>query len=202
MRAIIFDLDGTFLQSMAVDSEIFDRSIEAILGPVRFRSAYSDYENVTDRGIVEELMTDNGRSPDPYVVDSVRRKFVSELSNHIAGSGPFEEVHGASKFLGRLSAEPDTCVAIATGCWRESALLKLRSSGMALDDVAIATCDDSPSRTEIMRTALARIGGSIDSVTYFGDAVWDVEACQALGWDFVAVGSNLRGLDSYEGFSI
>lgn len=202
MRAIIFDLDGTLLQSMAIDCEIFDQSIEAILGPVRFRDAYGEYRNVTDRGIVEELMIDNGRNPDPDVVDSVRRKFVSELSSHIESSGPFEEVHGASKFLDRLRDEADTRVAIATGCWRESALLKLRSSGIELAEVPIATCDDSPSRTEIMRAALARIGGCADSVTYFGDAEWDVDACQALGWDFIAVGSVLGGLDSYEGISV
>ena len=202
MRAMIFDIDGTLLQSMAVDSEIFDRSIAAILGPVRFRDAYSDYENVTDRGIVEELMTDNGRSPDSDVVGSIRNKFVAELSNHIEISGPFAEIPGASKFLNRLSTEADTRVSIATGCWRETALLKLRTSGIELKNVPIATCDDSPSRTEIMRAALARIGEPVDSITYFGDAQWDVEACQALGWDFVAVGPGLRGLDSYEGFSV
>ena len=202
MRAIIFDLDGTLLQSMAVDCEIFNRSIEAVLGPVRFRDAYNDYENVTDRGIVEELMIDNGRSPNPEIVDSVRSEFVSELSNHIENSGPFAEIQGASEFLYRLSIEADTRMAVATGCWRESALLKLRSSGIELYDAPIATCDDSPSRTEIMRAALARIGGSINSVTFFGDAEWDLEACQALEWNFVAVGPDLRGLESYDGFSI
>ena len=202
MRAIIFDIDGTLLQSMAVDCEIFDRSIEAILGPVRFRDAYNDYENITDRGIVEELMTDNGRSPDSDVVCSIRSKFVSELSNHIEISGPFAEIPGASEFLYRLSIEADTRVSIATGCWRESALLKLESSGIELDNIPIATCDDSPSRAEIMQAALARIGDSFDSITYFGDAQWDVEACQVLGWNFVAVGPDLRGLESYDGFSI
>lgn len=202
MRAIIFDLDGTLLQSMAIDCEIFDRSIEAVLGPVRFRNAYSEYRNVTDRGIVEELMTDNGRSPDPEVVGSVRNEFVRGLSNHIESSGPFAEVHGASEFLNRLHTEADTRVAIATGCWRKSALLKLKSTGIAIENVPIATCDDSPSRTEIMRIALARIGEPVDSVTYFGDAEWDVEACQALEWSFVAVGSDLQGLESYDGFSI
>jgi phosphoglycolate phosphatase-like HAD superfamily hydrolase len=187
---------------MAIDCEIFDRSIEAVLGPVRFRNAYSEYRNVTDRGIVEELMIDNGRSPDPDVVGSVRKEFVSELSNHIESSGAFAEVHGASDFLYRLSTEVDIRVAIATGCWRESALLKLKSSGIAIENVPIATCDDSRSRTEIMRVALAKIGETVSSVTYFGDAEWDVEACQALRWDFVAVGPHLRGLESYEGFSI
>lgn len=202
MRAIIFDLDGTLLQSMAMDCHIFGQSIEAVLGPVQFRDSYRDYKHVTDRGIVEELLTDNGRSPDPKIVDSVRLKFVSELSAHIDSSGPFEEVHGASRFLDSLSTAANTRVAIATGCWRESALLKLRSSSIGLDAIVIATCDDSPSRTEIMRTALARIGESVDSVTYFGDAEWDVQACRTLGWDFVAVGPDLRGLESYDGFCI
>lgn len=202
MRAAIFDLDGTLLESIAVDCEIFERSIEATLGSVRFRDNYNCYDNVTDRGIVEELMTDNGLVPDADVVGSICDLFVSVLRSHIEASGPFAEIRGAAQFLERLCVDEDVRVAIATGCWRESANLKLKSSGIHVADIPIATCDDSPSRTEIMQIALARIGGHFDSVTYFGDAIWDVEACQALGWNFVAVGSDLRGIDSYEGFSL
>ena len=202
MRAIIFDLDGTLLRSMAVDSQIFDESIEAVLGPVRFRDAYNDYENVTDSGIVTELMTDNGLSPDPDTVAAIHSRFINGLSRHIDRAGPFEEVPGAARFLDRLRAEADTHLAIATGCWHESAMLKLQSSGLVLDDIAIASCDDSPLRTDIMQTALKRIGRPVESITYFGDAEWDVEACRKLGWNFVAVGPRLGGLDSYDGYSI
>lgn len=202
MRAIIFDLDGTLLQSMAVDCEIFEQSIKDVLGSVRFRGSYNCYENVTDRGIVEELMTDNGLPPDSNLVESIRSTFVSGLSDHIAKSGPFKEIRGASEFLERLSVDADTRVAIATGCWQDSANLKLKSSGIEIDGIPVATCDDSASRAEIMQIALDRLGGVFDSVTYFGDAQWDVEACQLLGWRLTAVGSELAGIESYEGFTI
>ncbi len=201
MRATIFDIDGTLLQSMAVDSEIFDQSIKAILGSVRFRDNYNCYDNVTDRGIIEELMADNGLSPASDVVGLIRDQYVSELSNHIEASGPFAEVHGAAHFLERLSSDADTRVAIATGGWRDSAMLKLKSSGLSTNVIPVATCDDSASRTEIMQIALASLQGDFDSVTYFGDAQWDAEACRTLGWNFLAVGPDLRGIDSYEGFS-
>ncbi|MDX2410930.1 MAG: HAD hydrolase-like protein [Woeseiaceae bacterium] len=201
MRAIIFDLDGTLLQSMTVDCELFEQSIEAILGPARFRDNYNCYGKVTDRGIVEELMTDNGFTPDADVVNSIRDQFVERLSNYIELSGPFEEVCGASKYIERLSIDEDTRVAIATGCWRDSAALKLRTSGIDVSRIPIASCDDSATRTEIMQIALARMDGRFDSVTYFGDAEWDVDACRTLGWKFVAVGSELRGITSYEGIS-
>ncbi|HNP64268.1 MAG TPA: HAD family hydrolase [Woeseiaceae bacterium] len=202
MRAIIFDLDGTLLQSMAVDCEILERSIAEILGSVRFRDNYNCYDNVTDRGIVEELMVDNGFAPNISTVNAVRDAFVHALSNHIERSGPFIAVRGASQFLGQLCTDANTRVAIATGCWRKSAMLKLESSGLEISGIPIATCDDTASRTEIMQIALGQLGAPFSSVTYFGDALWDVEACEALDWRFVAVGSDLAGIESYEGLLI
>ncbi len=48
-----------------------------------------------------------------------------------------------------------------------------------------------------MRIALSQLGDSFSSVTYYGDGPWDRDASLQLGWNFVAVGSELGGLESY-----
>ena len=49
-----------------------------------------------------------------------------------------------------------------------------------------------------MQVALDSIGENCQSVTYFGDALWDQRACEALGWNFQPVGPGLNGLLSFE----
>ena len=99
--------------------------------------------------------------------------------------------------LQSLNESDAHAVAIATGGWFESAVLKLDSAGLHRPGIPVATADDSWDRTEIMRIALARLGTGFESVTYYGDGPWDRAACEALGWRFVAVGPALGGLDSY-----
>ena len=64
-------------------------------------------------------------------------------------------------------------------------------------DFPLATSDDAFDRAEIMRIALSSLGTTFDSVSYYGDGPWDRDACDKLGWNFVAVGSALGGLTSY-----
>jgi beta-phosphoglucomutase-like phosphatase (HAD superfamily) len=96
-----------------------------------------------------------------------------------------------------LQQRQDVRIAYATGAWRASAELKLSSAGFPLRGIPLASSDDHQDRKHIMLHALAQLGGSIESVTYFGDAIWDREATLALGWEFVAVGEKLRGISDY-----
>ena len=67
MNAVIFDIDGTLVQSAKVDDELYRQSITSVFGQVQFRPSSSDYEFVTDSGILSQLLDDNGLSdiPDP-----------------------------------------------------------------------------------------------------------------------------------------
>ena len=201
-QAILFDIDGTLIESMAVDTELYFSSIIEVLGPVRIRGRLGDYEHVTDSGILKQVLDDNGRAPDDAVAAAVKSVFVEKVAKHIETEGSFRTIDGAIEFVARVRASDDREVAIATGGWRESALLKLESAGFDVDGIPLASGDDSPSRTEIMRTALARIGDDFESVTYFGDAGWDERACRSLGWNFVAVGPGLGGIETYTGLSL
>ena len=181
---------------MSVDTKLYFDSIREVLGPVSIRNL-SEFEHVTDSGILAQVLDDNGYAVDSEVAAQVKALFVEGLRRHIERVGSFPIIDGAVQYVESVRKSGDNRIAIATGGWRESALLKLESSGFNIDGVPLVTCDDSPSRVEIMRSALEKTGDDVRSVTYFGDAEWDQRACQDLGWNFVAVGADLGGIQSY-----
>ena len=109
------------------------------------------------------------------------------------------EVPGACDLLQALVASPAHAVAMATGGWRESAELKLRTASIEWAGIPLATSNDHHERTGIMEFALGQLGSGFESVSYYGDGPWDRKACADLGWQFVAVGPDLAGLESYIG---
>lgn len=197
MKAIIFDIDGTLVESMAVDTELYFAAIRSVLGPVRVRDDLHSYDYVTDNGILLQLLEDNGVPFDQAAAAAIQARFVDSLEVYIRSSGPFPAIDGAIPFFEKTRNANDTRIAIATGGWRKSALLKLNGAGFDIDGVPLVTSDDFPSRIDIMRTALASIGDNFESVTYFGDAEWDRSACRTLSWNFVAVGPGLGGISSF-----
>ena len=199
MDAIIFDIDGTLLESAEVDDHLYRRAVEGVLGPVRFRDSLAHYEYVTDSGILSQVLVDNALPAVPDLTDRVRDHFVGLVRGHIDDNGPFSEIPGARRMLEELVVAQHCAIAIATGGWGASARLKLESAEFPVDGIPLASSDDAWDRVEIMRIALAQLGSDFDSITYYGDGPWDREACRRLGWQFVPVGRALGGLESYQG---
>jgi phosphoglycolate phosphatase-like HAD superfamily hydrolase len=186
---------------MGVDPKLYYSSIERVLGPVCLRNL-NDYDHVTDSGILGQILEENGFSGVGALTASVKAVFMEGLNSHIEDMGSFPVIDGAVQFVERIRRATDMRVAIATGCWRDSALLKLRTSGFNIEGIPVVTSDDSPSRVEIMRSALQMTGSDAGAVTYFGDAEWDQRACHDLGWNFVAVGPRLGGIKSFSSIQL
>ncbi len=198
MHAVIFDIDGTLLQSASVDDALYKEAIVSVLGNIRFRPSFTDYDYVTDSGILSQVLDDNSMAHHPENISAIKSHFVESLRLHISENGPFLEIPGARNILKLLRVSHNHSVAIATGGWRESAQLKLESAGLDTFGFPLSTSDDAYDRKEIMRIALESLGTSFHSVTYYGDGPWDRDACSELGWQFVAVGPTLGGLSSYD----
>ena len=198
MHAVVFDIDGTLLQSASVDDALYQEAVRAVLGGVRFRASLPDDSHVSDSGILQQIFADNDSAHELARVDAIKAHFVDALRSHISASGPFPEVPGALDMLRQFRDSSDHAVAYATGGWRASAMLKLDSAGFGEFGFPLASSDDAHDRAEIMQIALAGIGRNFDSVTYYGDGPWDREASFRLGWNFVAVGPALGGLESYK----
>lgn len=197
MHATVFDIDGTLLQSAGVDDDLYKDAVRSVIRGALIRPSLSDYDYVSDSGILAQILTDNSVPNNPERVSMIKSKFMDLLRTHILEHGPFPEIPGAKNVLKKFNESPDHAVAIATGGWRQPALLKLKTAGFSELGCPIATADDAYDRKEIMSIALSQLGGSFSSVTYFGDGPWDRDATSRLGWNFVAVGSALDGLESY-----
>lgn len=194
MDARVFDIDGTLLESFEADSDLFLMAVRRVVGISEVSRDWSKYPHVTDQGVLREIFRVNGISPEPGLFEATQREFVSLLKAHIDEMGPFREIPGAKEFISRLVASDHHYVAYATGAWRESALLKLKSAGFPLDGIHVSTSSEHEDRVSIMRAAIAGVSGALRNVTYYGDGLWDQTAAQELGWNFVAVGAKLEGI--------
>jgi len=193
MHGVVFDIDGTLLDSNSVDSALYVAAVEKVLGKVHIREAWSEYEHVTDSGILDQILRDNDLARDSNVIATIKDAFVNSLRSHIKQCGPFEEIPGALAFVRGMSGS----FAYATGSWAASALLKLESAGFPTRGVPLSSADDSSQRSAIMRNALGHLG-RCDTIAYYGDSEWDRKAALSLGWRFVPVGAALGGITRFE----
>lgn len=198
-HAVIFDIDGTLIDSSAGDDRIYREAVAEVLGDVQLRKGLGDYDPVTDSGILLQIFADNGLAIDRQVVEAVRSTFFDRLQAHLDVAGPFSELPGARAVIQRIAASERHRLAFATGSWRRSATMKLSSAGFDIGVAPLATSDDATARVDIMQIALSWIDEDCASVTYYGDGPWDERACQELNWSFQPVGPDLGGLETFDG---
>jgi beta-phosphoglucomutase-like phosphatase (HAD superfamily) len=191
MHLVMFDIDGTLVDSSGFDSKLYAEAVEAELGFAIERD-WNRYEHVSDSGILGELIRDAGRDSerDPLAA-RVQRRFVGLVRDHLARNpSTVREIAGAKSLIERLLWLPSVRVAVATGGWEETARLKLAHVGIDAAGFALASGSDAIARTAIMRIAAERAMGGVEltRATYFGDGPWDQRASAELGYDFVAIG--------------
>ena len=197
----MFDIDGTLIESYDLDSEIFCSSVKEVTG-IELNSNWSKYNHVTDSGILKEFFKANDITNTKDTEAKIKQVFISGLEKSIA-SNPIKEIPGAKSFLALLLSMDNVVVSIATGGWYESAILKLRSASIELNSLSIASSNDYMSRTEIMKCAASKAtGGKVYPCTYFGDGKWDKQACEKLGYNFVAVGDKVKHNQKITCFSL
>lgn len=195
MHLIMFDIDGTLVDSSGFEDPCFLRAAREVLG-ADISSDWEGYAQVTDTGILAEALERLNVPGDRAAIRArILEVFTDLVADHLANNpDDASEIRGASSFIRRLKDLANVRVAIATGGWAETAKLKLRAAGIDFNGCGFASSADARSRTEIMRIAESRIPGNpvFESRTYFGDAPWDKEACRLAGYRFVLIGNRLE----------
>lgn len=201
MHLVMFDIDGTLVESTEFDDACFKQAVDEVL-KIDCGNDWSQYTNVTDTGLLQEILEVNHINADlEEVVLVVKEKFFSASEKFLKKNG-LAQINGSNHFLQRLREIDEIQLAIATGGWRNSAEMKLRAAGVDFSDIPFSSSDDDITRVDIMQSAADKSGiSTFSSKTYFGDGVWDKKACAEAGYDFIAIGKKVEHPVRYNNFT-
>jgi phosphoglycolate phosphatase-like HAD superfamily hydrolase len=191
MLQIMFDIDGTLVQSYEQDEACYVDAVKEVLS-IEINQDWESYDNVTDAGILQQVIMEQNLPNHEAIHKKVKSTFIRNIGEAIK-QNPIKEVAGASDFLDYLKKQKNVSLSIATGGWYETAVLKLESAGINFDGLPIASSNDAWKRIEIMSIAANKANAETNhSFTYFGDGSWDKRACEQLGYQFILVGNKLH----------
>ncbi|UTW44492.1 HAD family hydrolase [bacterium SCSIO 12696] len=197
----MFDIDGTLIESMDFDSACYLEAVESVTG-LKIDSDWSNYRHVTDSGILLEVIERYSlASRKQQIMAETKQLFIEKVASYINQNG-VDRISGSAEFIDELKGNPKVVTAFATGGWRETAQLKLRSAGIEFSGSVLSSSSEHSQRTEIMKFAERNsTGNRYSSITYFGDGDWDKVASQQLGYQFIRIGKVIDGETCFKDFS-
>lgn len=199
MKLALFDIDGTLTKTNEVDDKCFVKAFAASHQLTNIETDWTKYKHVTDSGIALEILNQRlGCSPNEQDFVTFKSCFIENLNEFASKDETlFAEASNAKAMLEKLKLEKDWAIALATGCFYDSAKLKLEKAKIKVKDFPIGTADDAISREEILQTAieksLEKYGlEEFEKIVSIGDGVWDVRTAKNLSLDFVGIASGKR----------
>jgi phosphoglycolate phosphatase-like HAD superfamily hydrolase len=185
---VIFDVDGTLVDADPIDNDSFDRAFHKSTGFALTTEMWTTFEEVTAQAIVHQALGPQ-RTDLREIETLVRDRFLDGLfTHHQQGGARIRLTPGTLAMWSNLRARPEFRVAIATGCWRETAHFKIDVAGLDISDVPFACSSDRRNRADIIALAAERAGIPMEQAVYVGDGVWDLKAARKLGIPFIGVG--------------
>ncbi len=197
MKLIIFDIDGTLCNTEIIDDICFFGIFNSLYNCEIEKEKWNLYKILADctdlamfKYIHKELFN---RTPELTEIQHFKDNFFTSLrSSWQTFPRLFGEVPGAKQFVENLYSRDDCKLAVATGCWSESALIKLQAIGLGHLNIPISCSDAIASRKHILSNACILAeeqyqSEGFDEIYYFGDGVWDYQSAKALNIKFIGV---------------
>ncbi len=184
---VIFDIDGTVCDTQDVEGRCYAQAFKEVFGVSLDTLDWAAFDEPTSSGIVRSVIGSSAEIESKEVV--FRDRFVDLLrAEKPKFPGDFSPIAGAVELISQLSADSAVTVAFATGGYDTEAEFKLECCGIDMQQFPHATSSDTPRRRDIIPLAAKRSGYELSSAVYFGDAPWDVQACERLGIPMIGIG--------------
>jgi phosphoglycolate phosphatase-like HAD superfamily hydrolase len=202
MNLVMFDIDGTLTDTNEVDYACTVHALSEVFGVDASGTDWTEYENSTDRGCIEEFARRHLGRPATEEEAERAKELYLEILVQRSRTRPeqFEPIPGAIGMLEHLQRLPEAAVSLATGAIQESSKIKLGSAGFSCDTLPMASGSDALAREEIMllseKKAAALAGTDrFRTRAYVGDALWDLQAAKNVGFHFIGIARGARAED-------
>jgi phosphoglycolate phosphatase len=206
MRLVLFDIDGTLLNSGGMGRASMQRALAEIFGSPG-NPSYR-YDGKTDKQIVRDVMRLEGHS-DARIDASMERLIALYLDGLRVGakSGKFNvrPLDGVVSLLDALEAREDIVLGLLTGNVEPGARIKLSAAGIDPDRFRVnAFGSDHEHRPELpaiaQRRASETLGVDIagERLIVIGDTPADIECGRSLGARAIGVASGHYTVDQLQ----
>ena len=184
MRLIIFDMDGTLIDSVGLIVETVTAAFNAINEPVPTETAIRAISGITAREAMGILAPSASPARVEEILDSYRAHYRQR-----AGVAREPMFQGALDALDRLQRRKDTILAVATGKGYQGAVTLLQRHNILERFHSVETPDHNRGKPDpqMIETAMEKAGASRTETIMIGDTVHDIRMAKAAGVKAIGV---------------